>query len=82
MISEIPNVAWTASIFVPTVDRMLDHTGRPAPVSPCDFVVFGGTGDLAMRKLLPALWHRDREGQLPEHARIIAVSRSDADDAR
>ena len=51
------------------------------PVPECDFVVFGGTGDLAMRKLLPALWHRDREGQLPDGARIIAVSRSDADDA-
>ncbi|HEX2075812.1 MAG TPA: glucose-6-phosphate dehydrogenase [Geodermatophilus sp.] len=47
----------------------------------CDVIVFGGTGDLAIRKLLPALWHRDREGQLPESARIIAVSRSDASDA-
>ena len=31
-----------------------------APVS-CDFVVFGGTGDLALRKLLPALFLRDAE---------------------
>jgi glucose-6-phosphate 1-dehydrogenase len=29
-----------------------------APVPECDFVVFGGTGDLAMRKLLPALYLR------------------------
>ena len=35
------------------------------PVAPCDFVVFGGTGDLAFRKLLPALYLRDRDGQLP-----------------
>ena len=34
------------------------------PVAPCDFVVFGGTGDLAIRKLLPALYLRDRDGQL------------------
>ena len=34
------------------------------PVAPCDFVVFGGTGDLAVRKLLPALYLRDRDGQL------------------
>jgi glucose-6-phosphate 1-dehydrogenase len=50
-------------------------------VSPCDFVVFGGTGDLAMRKLLPALYLRDRDGQLPEGLRIIAVSRAGLDDA-
>ena len=46
----------------------------------CDFTVFGGTGDLALRKLLPALYHRDREGQLPAGHRIISVSRSDLDD--
>src|SRR5215469_13956122 len=46
------------------------------PVSACDFVVFGGTGDLAMRKLLPALYLRDADGQLPEDFRIIGVSRS------
>jgi glucose-6-phosphate 1-dehydrogenase len=41
-----------------------------------DYVVFGGTGDLSLRKLLPSLYHRDRDGQLPEGARIIAVSRA------
>ena len=29
------------------------------PVQPFDLVIFGGTGDLALRKLLPALYHRD-----------------------
>ena len=33
-------------------------------VGPFDLVVFGGTGDLAMRKLLPGLYHRDSDGQL------------------
>jgi len=46
----------------------------------CDFVVFGGTGDLALRKLLPALYHCDLEGRLPVDTRVIAVSRSDLDD--
>ena len=46
----------------------------------CDFTVFGGTGDLALRKLLPALYHRDLEGQLPEDYRVLGVSRSDLDD--
>ena len=49
------------------------------PVAPCDFVVFGGTGDLAVRKLLPALYLRDRDGQLPAQTRIIAASREGLD---
>jgi glucose-6-phosphate 1-dehydrogenase len=50
-------------------------TSRIIPVDPFDYVVFGGTGDLARRKLLPALYHRDLDGQLPARARIIGVSR-------
>ena len=46
----------------------------------CDFTVFGGTGDLALRKLLPALYHRDLEGQLPADYRILGVSISDLGD--
>ena len=49
-------------------------------VEPCDFTVFGGTGDLALRKLLPALYLRDRDGQLPDNFRIIGVSRAEVDD--
>ena len=45
------------------------------PVVIGDGVVFGGTGDLAVRKLLPALYHRDKDGQLPGDARILAISR-------
>ena len=33
------------------------------PAAPFDIVIFGGTGDLSRRKLLPALYHRDRDGQ-------------------
>ncbi|MEV0595859.1 glucose-6-phosphate dehydrogenase [Nonomuraea cavernae] len=40
-----------------------------------DLVVFGGTGDLSMRKLLPALYHCDRDGRLSPETRIIAMSR-------
>ena len=45
------------------------------PVETFDLVVFGGTGDLARRKLLPALYHRDGDDQLPEASRIIGISR-------
>ncbi|MEL7186947.1 MAG: glucose-6-phosphate dehydrogenase [Pseudomonadota bacterium] len=45
------------------------------PVDTFDLVIFGGTGDLAMRKLLPALYHRDGDGQVTSDSRIIAASR-------
>ncbi len=51
------------------------------PVAACDIVIFGATGDLTRRKLLPALFHRDRDGQLSGDTRIIGVSRSARDDA-
>ncbi len=47
-----------------------------ATPDPFDLVLFGGTGDLAMRKLLPALYRRDCAGQLPGNGRIIATGRS------
>jgi glucose-6-phosphate 1-dehydrogenase len=40
-----------------------------------DLVLFGGSGDLAMRKLLPAMYARDRAKDLPPKARIICVGR-------
>ena len=49
------------------------------PVDPFDLVVFGGTGDLARRKLLPALYHRMRAGQVLPGSRIVAAARSDLD---
>ncbi|MFD1696579.1 glucose-6-phosphate dehydrogenase [Roseibium aestuarii] len=48
---------------------------RVIEVDEFDLVVFGASGDLAHRKLLPALYHRCADGQLPEHARIICTSR-------
>ena len=43
-----------------------------------DLVLFGGSGDLAMRKLLPAMYARDVAKDLPENARIICVGRQDS----
>lgn len=40
-----------------------------------DLVLFGGGGDLAMRKLLPAMYARDRSHHLPQAARILCVGR-------
>ncbi len=46
------------------------------PVDVFDLIIFGGTGDLALRKLLPALYHRDRDGQITGDSRIVSVGRS------
>ena len=49
------------------------------PVDDFDLIIFGGTGDLALRKLIPALYHRARDGQITADSRIIAASRGDLD---
>jgi glucose-6-phosphate 1-dehydrogenase len=46
------------------------------PVDAFDLIIFGGSGDLAVRKLLPSLWHRHCDGQFTEDSRILAVGRS------
>ena len=51
-------------------------TSQTIPVDPFDLIVFGGTGDLSERKLLPALYHRQKAGQFCEPTRIVAASRS------
>src|SRR5262245_6144917 len=47
------------------------------PIHPTTLVIFGGTGDLAHRKLLPAIYNLAHEGALPERFNLIAVSRSE-----
>ncbi len=53
--------------------------GRTIPVQAFDLVVFGATGDLARRKLLPSLYLRLCAGQLPQEARVVGVARSALD---
>jgi glucose-6-phosphate 1-dehydrogenase len=55
----------------------MQQTIKTLMVQPFDAVVFGGRGDLAKRKLLPALYHLDLENRLPPDGRIIAVSRGE-----
>jgi len=50
---------------------------RVVPVEPFDLVVFGGTGDLARRKLIPALYRRMTDDQMPDTARIIGAARTE-----
>ncbi len=50
------------------------------PVPDFDVIVFGATGDLTLRKLLPALYHRFRDGQFSDRCRIIGAARSNLND--
>ncbi|TMO57076.1 glucose-6-phosphate dehydrogenase [Pseudoalteromonas phenolica] len=44
-------------------------------LNPFDIVIFGGGGDLALRKLLPAMYRAYQEGNLPEGSRILPTVR-------
>src|SRR5665213_2240523 len=64
------------------LDRRLPTvSSRIIPVQPFDYVVFGATGDLTRRKLIPALYHRFKDGQFNDDCRIIGVSRTPWTDA-
>ena len=52
---------------------------RVIPVETFDLVIFGGTGDLARRKILPGLFRRFLSGQMPSESRIIGAARSELD---
>lgn len=49
---------------------------------PTIVVIFGGTGDLAWRKLVPALFDLHQDGRMPNHFAILAVGRHSFDDAK
>ncbi|MBU1191350.1 MAG: glucose-6-phosphate dehydrogenase [Gammaproteobacteria bacterium] len=46
----------------------------------CTYVIFGATGNLSQKKLMPALYHLEHAGRLPDDMRILAVGRRDWDD--
>lgn len=54
---------------------------RVIPVDVFDLVIFGGTGDLARRKILPGLFRRFCAGQMPPEAQIIGAARAEMDSA-
>src|SRR4051794_32655561 len=52
----------------------------PVAAEPATIVIFGGAGDLAHRKLLPALYNLSIDGLLPPRVAIIGAGRRDCDD--
>jgi len=54
------------------VDDELEHAGKSA--GPCVMVVFGATGDLTMRKLVPALYNLEKAHLLPREFAVLGVA--------
>ena len=54
---------------------------RESAPPPCTVVIFGATGDLTRRKLVPALWALAREGLLPARFAVVGVARTPLDPA-
>jgi len=48
---------------------------KNSELAPTVFVIFGATGDLAAKKIIPSLWHLFRQGRLPDHLAVIGFSR-------
>ena len=55
-------------------------TGHECPGDPCTIVIFGASGDLTKRKLLPALYNLKALKLLPENFAVIGVAVSDSND--
>ena len=60
---------------VTEADDELEHAGKPA--GPCVMVVFGATGDLTMRKLIPALYNLGKAHLLPQEFAVLGVAIDD-----
>ncbi|MFN3408671.1 MAG: glucose-6-phosphate dehydrogenase [Limisphaerales bacterium] len=56
----------------------LDHARKA--VEPCTLVIFGASGDLTARKLIPALYHLFKDGQMPADFRIVGFARREKSD--
>ncbi len=54
---------------------------QETPLPPCNFVIFGATGNLATIKLLPALYRLELAGKLPDGLNFVAFARREWDDA-
>src|SRR5512140_427244 len=49
-------------------------------IEPCSIVIFGASGDLTARKLIPALYHLFKDGQMPPDFRVIGFARREKTD--
>src|SRR5689334_20947850 len=49
-------------------------------VEPCSIVIFGASGDLTARKLIPAFYHLFKDKQMPEDFRVVGFARREKTD--
>src|SRR5579872_2389352 len=56
---------------------MMEGTREIRKSEPCSVVIFGASGDLTKRKLMPALWNLYCEGNLPEQFAVVGVARTE-----
>src|SRR3989454_12040870 len=64
-----------------TTHPLREGLPRPRTAAPCAMVIFGATGDLTRRKLVPALYNLARAGHLPAEFAVVGFARSAGEDA-
>ena len=64
---------------MPSQSSKKEERKKPSgePADPCVMVIFGASGDLTKRKLLPALYNLARDGLLSKHFAVVGLSRSE-----
>jgi glucose-6-phosphate 1-dehydrogenase len=65
---------------VPSINPLRDNLRIEATPGPTSLVIFGASGDLTRRKLLPAVYHLARNQRLPPRFAVIGVGRTQMDD--
>jgi glucose-6-phosphate 1-dehydrogenase len=63
------------------LERLADADTTPIAADPVSLVIFGGAGDLAHRKLLPALYNLSVDGLLPPRTAVLGVGRREMTDS-
>ena len=64
---------------IPTNPLREGLSSRPMP-QPCNVVIFGASGDLTFRKLIPALYNLAADGDLPASTNIVGFARREKTD--
>ena len=67
----------TLTPVTPATNSNVDTRKGERLPDPCLVVIFGASGDLTKRKLLPALFHLEQQGLLPEQFSVVGVARRD-----
>ena len=68
-------MSMTATLPTTEAPRAVERGPTPRMADPCAVVLFGASGDLAMRKLLPALYNLKTDGLLSDHFSLVGVGR-------